>query len=216
MLSSWDGRTRKSRVPHPAQINSPLDWAQDKFADFQDGPYIGHTSAAGEFIPLYGPIRNGLAYLQDGDYGSAAASGAEAGLDALSFVPGEAAVGIAAKSLARSDKLLPLARTARQGRQVLEDAKLIKDGDEVHHAWRLMGQDRSIPSLKNHPAFLMSLPKEVHKRLHGSWLVNGVRMPRYSLIKRLDVGTPPWMKAAAGRTAAQASRALPRDDPDEP
>jgi hypothetical protein len=79
------------------------------------------------------------------------------------------------------------------------------------------GIGRMTKSLRNYPMLLKVLPKVEHRRMHGKrTLPDGTVLPKYSLIKRLHIGTPSALKAAAAAPPAVASRALPQSpvDPD--
>jgi hypothetical protein len=84
---------------------------------------------------------------------------------------------------------------------MIKKAGLTGPGKEVHHSIPLDGVGRSVQDWRNHYLFLKVLPKEVHRRLHGSW----AGKPRYDPVRRIWYGTTDWQKAfptlAASRTA---------------
>ena len=183
----------------------------------KDFPYVGHTGPVDQFIPLYAPIRDGIAYYQDGDYGSAAVSAAQALLDAATLVPGVGAARMAtqvvgAANRARLAKLaigwnqkkIPPsawqkpAPTSKQARDLLAAAGLVKPGYQVHHIVPLKGMKRNIPAIRNHPALLNPMPTSSHQRLTG----RSGALPKYNAVERLWYGTNIGMKAGAAGTAA--------------
>jgi hypothetical protein len=84
---------------------------------------------------------------------------------------------------------------------MIKKAGLTGPGMEVHHSIPLDGVGRSVQDWRNHYLFLKVLPKEVHRRLHGSW----AGKPRYDPIRRIWYGSTDWQKAfptsAVSRTA---------------
>lgn len=78
-------------------------------------------------------------------------------------------------------------------------------GEEIHHAVPLKGTSRQLQDWRNHYAFLRTLPIEQHRRLTGSWLRDGVRMPKYGPLGQVWYGTTDWMKTAPVGVAAYAA-----------
>jgi hypothetical protein len=175
---------------NPASL-SPLN-PQQKAAVPLHGPArefrISHPSLAASFIPVIGPAWEAAADFQDGDYWNAALNGAFAVADA---VPG----GFLFKGIKAATKGIGLLKkgslTANAATKMIRSRSLARAGEEIHHVFPLDGLGRNVESWKNHYPFLKTLPKEVHRRLHGSW--NG--LPQYGPIARAWHGTTDWMKA---------------------
>ena len=99
---------------------------------FKDLPPIGHPGAIGQFVPIYGSGRDMLAYLQEGNYPSAALSGAELGLDVASVASGLWAGRLAQDAIEKGMRVsLAKKLTANQIRGDLKSAGLIGEGDQM-------------------------------------------------------------------------------------
>lgn len=178
---------RAPAVPAPvAGGHSPFDLVSD-FRDFQHGPKIPRPGLGLSFVPILGPAWEAAADLQDGNYGSAAFNAAMAVGDALpiGFVLRAAKAARMGVSMIKKGAL-----TANASAKHLRAHGLAKEGEEIHHAFRLNGIKRNVENWRNHPFALKVLPKETHRRLTGSY--NG--KPRYGLVGRLWHGTTDWMK----------------------
>jgi hypothetical protein len=152
--------------------------------------------------------------LQDQNYASAAFNGAMAVADALPFVVAAKGVRMATKGVGILKKGSVTANAA--GKQ-LRRLGVATTGEEIHHAIPLNGASRTAQDWRNHYAFLKVLPKDVHRRLTGSW--NG--KPMYDPIRRIWYGTTDWMKAVPTGLAGYAADAVenlahPFSDPPPP
>jgi hypothetical protein len=193
-------RLARARI-NPTAVRPPSPNA------LKDWPYVGHTSGPESFIPIYAPIRDGIAYYQDGDYGSAAVSGAEALLDTAGMATGLGAAVLARKAAQKGVRMALLKPTFNQSRRDLAvKAGLVPKNYEVHHIIARDGMKYSVPAFRNHPAFLKPLPEATHQRLTRSWQ----GQPKLGLPQRLWHGSNLWMKAATVEGAAVGSRTLPR------
>lgn len=191
------GAQRKAVADGP---RSPLGVAQDALEDFQNGPKIQRPTTAQSFIPVVGPAWEAAADLQDGNYAGAAFNAAMAVGDALpagAIVKGVRAasrgIGVLKKGSVTSGAAITQIRKA----------KLAGKGEEVHHSVALNGKGRSEQDWRNHYAFLKTLPKETHRRIHGRW--NG--KPQFDPIRQVWYGTTDWQKSvptAIGSYAADA------------
>jgi hypothetical protein len=116
-------------------------------------------------------------------------------------------IGVAAKGLKAASKGIGILKdgsvTARAAASRMRKAGLAGKGEEIHHMFELNGISRTAQNWRNHYAFLKVLPKEAHRRLHGSWQ----GLPRYDPIRRLWVGTTDWMKAVPTGVAGYATDA---------
>lgn len=190
-------------------LRSPLDVAQDALEDFQNGPKIQRPSMAQSFIPVVGPAWEAAADLQDGNYGGALFNAAMAAGDALP-------AGAIVKGVRAASKGIGVLKrgsvTSGAAIKQIRKAGLAGKGEEVHHSVALNGKGRSEQDWRNHYAFLKTLPKETHRRIHGSW--NG--KPQFDPIRQIWYGTTDWQKSvpvAIGSLAADAVENLtrPRD-----
>lgn len=77
-------------------------------------------------------------------------------------------------------------------------------GEEIHHSIPLDGLSRSAQDWRNHYALLKTLPKETHRRLHGSW--NG--KPPFDPVRRMWYGTTDWQKSVPAAIGSYAADAL--------
>lgn len=94
--------------------------------------------------------------------------------------------------------------SANAAAKKLRKLGVAKKGEEVHHAVALNGTSRTAQDWRNHYAFLKVLPKEVHRRLTGSW--DG--KPMYDPIRRVWYGTTDWMKAVPTGLAGYGADAI--------
>jgi hypothetical protein len=185
---------------------SPLDLAKDALHDFQNGPKIQRPNAVASFIPVIGPAWEAAADLQDGNYGGAAFNTAMAVGDLLP-------VGAIAKGARAASKGIGVLKkgsvTSGAAIKQIRKAGLAGKGEEVHHTIALNGQSRSAQDWRNHYALLKTLPKETHRRLHGSW--NG--KPQFGPGLQVWHGTTDWQKTvptAIGASAADAWETINR------
>lgn len=177
---------------------SPLTAIGEAFEKWQDGPRIARPNLAESFIPVVGPGWEALADVQDKNYAGAAFNGAMAVADALPF-----AVGL--KGLKALDKGVGILKegsvSADAARKQLRRLGFAKKGEEIHHTVPLNGTSRTAQDWRNHYAFLKPLPKDVHRRLTGSW----AGKPRFDPIRRVWYGTTDWMKAIPTGVAGYAA-----------
>lgn len=205
---------RKYYVGHPAEVNDPLDWLREEFADFQDRPDVGHPGALESFIPVYGAGRDAVAYLQEGDFPSAGVSALQATLDLAQVGTGTIAAGQAARAIGRGVPITRWTPTYNQTYRSLRKAGIHGGraaGQEAHHTVPLNGQSRSVADWRNHPIWIKMLKQEQHRRLHGGW--DGKK--EYNALQKAWHGTTGGMKAAAATGAAAISRLIPRSEGDD-
>jgi hypothetical protein len=195
----------KANLPprRPVQgVLAPLDAAGNAFRDWQDGPDIPRPTTAQSFIPVIGPAWEAVGDLQDGKYGSAAFNGAMAVADALP-------IGVAGKGVRAASKGIGVFKkgsvTAGAAAKQIRAKGLAGAGEEIHHTIPLKGLSRSAQDPRNHYALLKTLPIEQHRRLTGSWLRDGVRMPKYGPVGQIWYGTTDWMKAVPAGVAGYAA-----------
>lgn len=184
------------------------------FRDFQNGPKIPRPNLAESFIPVVGPAWEAVGDLQDQNYAGAAFNGAMAVADALPVV-------VAAKGVRMATKGVGILKegsvSANAAAKQLRKRGVANKGEEIHHAIPLNGTSRTAQDWRNHYPFLKVLPKEVHRRLTGSW--NG--KPMYDPIRRIWYGTTDWMKAVPTGLAGYGADAVenlthPFSDPAPP
>lgn len=191
-------KLRAKREAEDGGFRSPLDLAQDAFQDFQDGADIRRPNLAQSFIPVVGPAWEAVADLQDGNYGGAAFNGLMAVGDVLP-------VGAAVKGLRAASKGIGVLKkgsvTAGAAATQIRKAGLAGKGDEIHHTFELKGKSRSAQDPRNHYALLKTLPKEQHRRIHGSWKGK----PRYDPVRRVWYGATDWMKSVPTALASYAA-----------
>jgi hypothetical protein len=172
------------------------------FHNFQHGPKIPRPNFAESFIPVVGPAWEATADLQDGNYAGAAFNGAMAVADALPL-------GVAVKGLNAARKGITILKdgsvTADAARKMLKARGLVRSGEEVHHTVPLNGLGRNVEDWRNHFAFLKPLPKEIHRRLTGSWMGK----PEFDPIRKIWYGTTDWQKAVPTGVAGYAADASP-------
>jgi hypothetical protein len=194
-------KVRARREAEDRGFQSPLDMAHDALEDFQNGPKIQRPNLAQSFIPVVGPAWEAAADLQDGNYGSAAFNAAMAVGDALP-------AGAAVKGLRAASKGIGILKegSVSSGAAIkqIRKAGLAGKGQEVHHTIPLDGASRSAQDWRNHYVFLKTLPKETHRRLHGSW--NG--KPQFDPIRRVWYGTTDWQKSVPTAIGSYAADAL--------
>jgi len=181
-------------------FQSPFNVALDAFHNFQKGPKIPRPSMAESFIPVVGPAWEATADLQDGNYAGAAFNGAMAVADALPL-------GVAVKGLNAARKGITILKdgsvTADAARKMLKARGLVRSGEEVHHTIPLDGLGRNVEDWRNHFAFLKPLPKDIHRRLTGSWMGK----PEFDPIRKIWYGTTDWQKAVPTGIAGYAADA---------
>ena len=176
--------------------------------NFQEGPDIPRPNILAQQIPVVGSAWQAVSDLQDGDYVSAAINAGSAVAEAT---PVGAAVR-GARALRLGAQLLEVAPKARTVTRAMRSKGLAGPGQEIHHAIPLKGKPRNLPDARNHPLLLKTLPKEQHRRIHGSWQ----GQPRYNPAQRVWYGTTPTMKTVpvgllgyTVSTAENATRATP-------
>ena len=153
---------------------------------------------AESFIPVVGPAWEAAADLQDGNYGGAPFNGVMAVADALP-------IGVAAKGFKAASKGIGILKegsvTADAARKVLRRVGMAKPGQEIHHTVALDGLGRNVQDWRNHYAFLKPLPKDIHRRLTGSWMGK----PEFDPIRKIWYGTTDWQKAVPTGVAGYAA-----------
>ena len=199
-------RVRAQRQAEERGFTSPLDVARGALEDFQNGPKIQRPTTTQSFIPVVGPAWEAAADLQDGNYGGAAFNAAMAVGDALpagAIIKGARA---ASKGIGAYKKG---SVTSGAAIKQIRKAGLAGKGEEVHHSVPLNGKGRAEQDWRNHYAFLKPLPKETHRRIHGSW--NG--KPQFGPIRQIWHGTTDWQKSfptALGTNLVDAAENLTR------
>jgi hypothetical protein len=202
------GSTGRVASPSPAtaQASAP-DWEGLAISAVRNGAAdlmkyrFTRPSALGSLVPVVGPIREGLADLQDGNYGSAAFNGAMAAADL--FPVGEVVkLGRIVKILNEVKRSQPPLPSARQMRYLYEKAGLIVKGQELHHTvplkeWSslpvlkslLPRVERNVPGqLRNHPAFLKVMDPLKHGSAHRGNLAEQVWHRSNALQKSVGAG----------------------------
>ena len=78
-------------------------------------------------------------------------------------------------------------------RRVRKAQNVPKDNDLHHWAISRNGKlGKKVPdAIKNHPANLKSVPRDIHQRIHG----NHPTQPKFDPLRRWHHGTPNWAKA---------------------
>lgn len=161
-----------------------------------EGPNLAQS-----FIPVVGPAWEAVADLHDGNYGGAFFNGGVAVADA--FGAGVAAKGLKAAGIGIK-ALKTGSLTDNAARKGYRAAGMVKKGEEVSHLVGFRGIDRKAPNWRNHYMFLKPLPKEVHRRLTGSW----GDLPRFNPVERLWHGTNDWVKVAPPAVAGRVADAV--------
>lgn len=175
-----------------------------------DPDWSEHPSDLVSLIPVYGAAREATADWHDGDYLGAAGNALLAVSDlipagAVAKVGVKAAVRGGAK-LAANQGVRSAAREALRGvvkptgstswnalSKDLSKAGLKPKGTEGHH-WGVRQSSGAVSDrVINQPANIMVLPKDKHRRLHGSWKGD----PRYNPAEFIWHGSPHWAKAGA-------------------
>ena len=128
-------------------------------------PRIRQPGLAASLIPVVGPAWQAAADLQEGNLVGAGVNTALAIADATPAGPlikgakaAKLGIGVFKKGSV----------TAGAAQKMIKKAGLTGPGKEVHHSIPLDGVGRSVQDWRNHYLFLKVLPKEVHRRLHGS------------------------------------------------
>ena len=151
-------------------------------------PRIRQPGPVASLIPVVGPAWQAAADLQEGNLVGAGVNTALAIADATPAGPlikGAKAAKLGIGVLKKGSV------TAGAAQKMIKKAGLTGPGKEVHHSIPLDGVGRSVQDWRNHYLFLKVLPKEVHRRLHGSW----AGKPRYDPVRRIWYGTTDWQKA---------------------
>lgn len=151
-------------------------------------PRIRQPGPVASLFPVVGPAWQAAADLQEGNLVGAGVNTALAIADATPAGPlikGAKAAKLGIGVLKKGSV------TAGAAQKMIKKAGLTGPGKEVHHSIPLDGVGRSVQDWRNHYLFLKVLPKEVHRRLHGSW----AGKPRYDPVRRIWYGTTDWQKA---------------------
>lgn len=161
-------------------------------------PRIRQPGPVESLIPVVGPAWQVATDLQEGNLLGAGVNTALAVADATpagALVKGAKAAKLGIGVVKKGSV------TAGAAAKMIKKAGLTGPGREIHHSIPLDGVGRSVQDWRNHNLFLKVLPKEVHRRLHGSW----AGKPRYDPIRRIWYGATDWQKAfptsAASMTA---------------
>lgn len=193
-------RARAQREAEERGLRSPIGFAKDALQDFQSGPKMQRPNMAQSLIPIAGPAWEAAADLQDRNYRGAAFNATMAVGDALP-------VGVILKGGRAAMKEIGVLKqgsvTSGAAISKMRRAGVAVKGEEVHHTIPLNGKGRSEQDWRNHFALLKPLPKETHRRLHGSW--NG--KPQFDPIRRVWHGTTDWQKSVPTAVATYASDA---------
>ena len=179
-----------------------------------------HPGFLESLLPVWGPGREALADLHDGNYTMAAV---DAGFALADLDPAESLTRLAvnevkdsfAQGLRKGGVQLPASMTWDAVRKRLrkpggvENAPFIKPGLEGHHMFIPQGGwGKAVPgAIKNRRWNINPLVKETHRRLHTSF--GG--MPRFNPAERVWYGTPTRLKSGAAVETAHAAGALARD-----
>jgi len=196
------GAQQPSQIPG---LRKYLDMAQAA-RDGSGGWKIERPNLAESFIPVFGPLWEAAADVQEGNYGSAAFNGLMAVADASPFaLAGKGALLVRAINKTRRAPLLARAPTATARIRKLKN--LDKDW-EVHHVIPMKGlgpiprADRQAEGLwRNHPVLLKPLPTKTHRRLTGSWQGE----PQFGPVMRAWHGTNALQKSGAAFMAGRAA-----------
>lgn len=194
-------RIRQLRDAEDFGIGPSRDLVRAPPRILEEIPKIREPNALESLIPVVGPAWDAASDLQEGDLGGAALNTAMAIADLTPLGP--AAKGVKAARLGIG-VLKKGSVTAGASAKKTQRAGLSGPGMEIHHSIPLNGIGRSVQDWRNHYAFLKVLPKEVHRRLHGSW----AGKPRYDPIRRIWYGTTDWQKAAPTAVVARTGDAV--------
>jgi hypothetical protein len=177
----------------------PLQDLIDADPDILDSlPRIRQPGPAASLIPVVGPAWQAAADLQEGNLVGAGVNTALAIADATPAGP--LIKGVKAAKLGIG-VLKKGSVTAGAAQKMIRKAGLTGPGKEVHHSIPLDGVGRSVQDWRNHYLFLKVLPKEVHRRLHGSW----AGKPKYDPIRRIWYGSTDWQKALPTSAASMTA-----------
>jgi hypothetical protein len=138
---------------------------------------------------VVGPAWEAAADFKDGDYPAAA-------LNAVVGVTDAFGAGVAARGLKAASKGITALKTGsltdNAARKAYRAAGMVGKGEETSHLFGFRGIDRKAPNWRNHYMFLKPLPKEIHRRLTGSW----GELERFNPAQRFWYGTNDWVKVA--------------------
>lgn len=170
-------------------------------------PDVGHPNELEALIPVWGAGREALADAHDGDWVGAAGNGLMAVTD---VVPAKAVGGAILKGAAKvgGSHVWRAKPGVDSARKWLGDKGYLKPGEHGHH-WAIPkgGWGKNVPDwIKNQPWNIVGLDAVTHGRVHGSYTLNGVKLPPYGPIERVVRGTPDWAKAAPVTTPAGVAR----------
>lgn len=160
-------------------------------------PDLPRPNLAESFIPVVGPLWEAAADFKDGDYPAAGLNAAVAAAD----VSGGWVLGKGLKAAGKGiTALKPGSLTDAAARQAYRKAGMARKGEEVSHMFGFRGIDRKAPNWRNHYMFLKPLPKEIHRRLTGSWN----NLERFGPVRRFWHGANDWVKVAPPAVAARS------------
>lgn len=162
-------------------------------------------------IPVWGSTRGLIADLKQGDRRGAAINGAMLLSELNPLAWGATAL---SKAGIRAAMKAGTSRTWNATRKRMARQGYFKEGETGHH-WFFPQASTAPLWIVNHPANIVKLPADVHKRIHSRDLKNG--LPRFNMAERLYYGTPSWLKVEAGRasglTVGKASMAGNQAEP---
>lgn len=211
------GRDIRSSPTPPSGTGTPLNGASsatlaDQAKTGQQNS-IGHPGFWESLIPVWGSGREAVADFQNGDYAGAALNGALAASDL--FLGGSIGKAIEKGGLyAIKGAIGESAAKAKWGavRDEMVKHNLLPKELEGHH-WLITQNGRLknwLNWIKNHPANIMGLPKNIHARLRHQYL----GQPRYGIAEQYWRGTPQWSKAAAASALGHPIAAFTAEDDD--
>jgi hypothetical protein len=170
--------------------------------------------------PVWGSGREALADLSDDNYLGAILNGALAVSDAI---PAKAVGGVVLKGGIKVSgpfvwRTKPW-EAAKGVRQWMSDINFAKPGQPVHH-WAIPqgGWGKNVPDwFKNQLWNAKPTTDAVeHGRIHGSYKVDGLKLPQFDAVRRFWYGTPDWFKALNISVPGHAGTAAGRSAKDRP
>lgn len=159
--------------------------------------------------PIWGSGREALADLHDGDYIGAAGNGVMAVSDVALVKGALVAVGKGAVKVGGSYAWHSKPWDEVQGvRKWMGEKGYLKPGQHGHHGIIPQnGWGKAVPDyIKNQPWNIKALDPITHARVHGPVTIDGLKLPRFGLARRVWEGTPTWTKPAAASGVGAAVR----------
>jgi len=182
-----EAKSGRGAAPGPRSSRQLIDWDR-------------HPGFAESLVPVWGSAREAIADAHEGDYLGAGVNAVMAASDLMpaTFIAkglGKAGVKAALKAGTSTTWKNTQRRMARAG--------YFEAGEQGHH-WLIPQRWKFVPEeIRNHPANIMPLAADVHKRMHTADRIN--ELPRYGWVQRLQDGTPTWFKADTGLAAAKGA-----------